>query len=77
MTGTSAPHVAVRRVLEPQDPVGPLEGIDQVAHPGGRDRQRPAARELQAELELRLPDRDLLPRRRLQRLQPRLIVRRP
>jgi hypothetical protein len=46
-------------------------------HPGGGDRQRPAARRLQPKVELQLPGRDPLPRRRLQRLQFRLIVRRP
>jgi hypothetical protein len=69
--------VPVGRVLQPQRPVRPLHGIHQVAHPRGGDRQRPAARGLQAQVELLLPGRDPLLRRRLQRLQLRLIVRRP
>ena len=43
-------------------------------HPGGGDRQQPAARRLQPKVELQLPGPDPLLRRRLQRLQFCLIV---
>ena len=69
--------VPARGVLQAQNPVAMIEGIQQVAHPGGGDRQRPAARRLQAQVEFQLSGRDPLLCRGLQRLQPRLIVRRP
>ncbi len=69
--------VPADRLLQPQHPVCPLQGIHQVAHLRGGDRQRPAARGLQAQAELLLPGRDPLLRRRLQRLQLRLVVSRP
>ena len=69
--------VPARRVIEPENPVCLLEGIHQVAHLRGGDRQRPAARRLQAQVELGLPGRDPLLRRCLQGLQRRVIVRRP
>ena len=69
--------VPARRVLQPEHPVSVLQGVQQVPHPRGSDRQRPAARGLQAQAELQLPGRDPLLRRGLQRLQLRLIVRRP
>jgi hypothetical protein len=34
--------VRAGRVLEPEHPVGPLQRLDQVSHPGGGDRQRAA-----------------------------------
>jgi hypothetical protein len=40
-----------------------LQGVQQVFHPGGSDRQRPAARGFQAQAELQLPGRDPLLRR--------------
>jgi hypothetical protein len=55
----------------------PLEGIHQMAHLRGSDRQRAAARSLQAQVEFRLPGRDPLLRRRFQRLKLSLIMRRP
>lgn len=36
--------VPARRVFEPQHPVGALQGVNQVAHPQGSDRQRPGRR---------------------------------
>jgi hypothetical protein len=69
--------VPAGRLLEPQRPVRPLQGLHQVAHPRGGNRQRPAARGLQAQVKLLQPGRDPLLRRGLQRLQLRLIVSRP
>lgn len=55
-----------------------LDGVDQVAHLRRRDRQRPGrTRAVQAQAELQLPGRDPLPRRSLQPLQLRPVVRRP
>jgi len=54
-----------------------IEGVDQVAHPRGGDRQRTAARGPQPQVKLQLPRRDPMQRRRHQRLQLRLVVRQP
>lgn len=66
-----------RGVLQAHDPAGTLDGAGQVTHPGRGDRQR-ASRSpaLRAGAEFRLPGRQPLPRRRLQRLQLSLLVRR-
>jgi hypothetical protein len=58
--------VPVRGGSEPQHPACALQGIQQVPHPGGRDRQRSAARRLQAQAGLQLPGRDPPLRRSLQ-----------
>jgi hypothetical protein len=68
-----------RGLLQAQHPVGVLQGIRQVPHPRGRDRQRPAASPgcgVQAQVKLALPGRHPLHRRSLQRLQLGFIVRR-
>ncbi|HEY2307814.1 MAG TPA: hypothetical protein VGI05_18230, partial [Streptosporangiaceae bacterium] len=62
--------------MSPQGDASPLRR-GPLRHPGGGDRLRPAARRLQPKVEFQLPGRDPLPRRRLQRLQFRLIVRHP
>ena len=70
--------VPAGRVLQAQHPVAALQGVHQVAHPRRRDRQRPGRpRAVQAQAELQLAGRDPLLRRGLQRLQLRLVVRRP
>ena len=64
-------------VIEAQDPVSPLDRVDQVTHTRGGDRQRPArGRAVQPEVKLRLPGRHPLTGRRLQRLELGLVVRR-
>jgi hypothetical protein len=64
-------------ILQPQHPVSALQGVQQVPHPGGRDRQRTGrARTAQPEAELQLPGCHPLLRRGLQRLKLRLVVRR-
>jgi len=65
------------RGLEPEHPVGALKRVEQAAHPGRGDRQGTAGRRLQPQVKLRLPCSYPLARRRLQRLQPRVVVRRP
>ena len=63
----------------PQDLVSALEGVQQVPHPRGGDRQGAAALPagLHAQAELQLPGHHPLPGRGLQRLQLGLVVRRP
>jgi hypothetical protein len=69
--------VPARRVFQPQHPVSVLQGVQQVPHPGGGDRQRPATRGLKSQGEFHLPGRDPLLRCGLRRLKLCLIVRRP
>ncbi len=68
--------VPARRVLEPQHSVRVLQSIQQVPHPRGRDRQRPAARGLKSQVKLQLARGQPLPGSGLQRVQLGLVVRR-
>jgi hypothetical protein len=61
--------------------VGVLKGIQQVTHPRGRDRQRPAAstppgrpRRLQAQVKLTLTGGQALPGRSLQQLKLHVVM---
>jgi hypothetical protein len=72
--------VPARRPVQPQHPVGALQGVQKVPRPRGRDRQRAASgpsAEARAERKLTLPGRHPLPRRGPQQLQLRVIVRGP
>jgi hypothetical protein len=52
-----------------------LQRVQQAAHPRRGDRQRPARRpRIQAQVQHALTGREPLPRRRLQQLQPGIIV---
>jgi hypothetical protein len=71
-------------VLEPQRLAGALKGIQQVTHPRGRDRQRPAAStppswpgDLQAQIGLALPGGQALPGRGLQQFKLHVVRAEP
>ena len=81
-----SPRFAPRRTMPwfsrpiPATPTrGAQQGIPQMPHPRGRDRQRApgVSIRLQAQIELALPGRQPLPRRGLQQLHPGVVMRRP
>jgi hypothetical protein len=71
--------IAFARAVKAQHLVGTPEGLQQAAHPRGRDRQRPPGRaaSVQAEIKLALPRRHPLTGYGLQHLQLGVVVRRP
>jgi hypothetical protein len=61
---------------EPEHVIGPAQGVPQMGHLRGGDLQRPGRpRPAQAEVELRLPGRQPLPGRGIQRLELGVIMR--
>jgi len=62
---------------EAQHVIGAAQGVQQVPHPRGRDRQQaaPAATEARAEIEDALPGRQALPRDGLEEFQLGVVVR--
>jgi hypothetical protein len=65
-------------LLETERLVGPAQRVPQTPHPRGHDLQRATNGSLgQPEVELALPGRQPLPRRRLERLQLELVMSRP
>ena len=70
--------ITIGHGIEPEKVIGAAERVPQVPHPRGRDRQRPTTSTgVQTQIELALTCGQALSRRRLKKLELRLVVSRP